>query len=165
LVLKTGLTHTFVLTLTAALATTDAIYIVYPENFQGVMPSTCTVANYICYVFPTRRWVVLLPTAPVLTGQITLSITSMNNPYYAQPYSLYFKVTVARAAAIGDVYYITQPPFTPVSYSYVNSSQATSFSVASTQTPNNMYLRNYANSVIFTINNIFSDSRMTAIYI
>ena len=68
LVLKTGLTHTFNLTLTASLTTNDAIYIVYPENFQGVMPSDCSVSQYNCFVFPTRRWVVLYPSTPISSG-------------------------------------------------------------------------------------------------
>ena len=88
----------------------------------------------------------------------------MNNPYYAQPYSLNFKVTVARAGQVADVYYIEQPAFTPVSYSFVSTGTSTSLAVAATQTPS-MYLRNYANTVIFTIGNIFSDSRVQAIYI
>ena len=100
----TGLTHTFTLTLTAAIATSDAIYIVYPENFQGVMPSDCSSSGYICYVFPTRRWVVLFPTSTISVGVITITITSMNNPYYSQPYSQYFLVTVARSGALGDTY-------------------------------------------------------------
>lgn len=128
------------------------------------MPSSCSVTNYDCYVFPTRRWLVLIPTTTINAGSITLSITSMNNPYYSQPFSLYFKVTVARASALGDVYYITQNAFTPVSYSFQSTVNATSVTVTPTQTPN-MYLRNYANTVIFTINNLFSDSRIQAIYI
>ena len=166
LVLSTGLTHTFTLTLTASIGVNDAIYIVYPENFQEVMPSNCAVTNYNCYVFPTRRWVVLYPTTTISAGAITLSITSMNNPYYAQPFSLYFLVTVARSASsvIGDTYKILQNAFTPVSYSFQNTGVSTVLTVATTQTPN-MYLRNYANTVIFTISNIFSDSRMKAIYI
>lgn len=166
LVLQTGLTHTFTLTLTASITTTNAIYIIYPENYQNLMPSNCAVTNYYCYVFPTRRWVVLYPTTTIggTNTQITLSITSMNNPYYAQAYSLYFLVTVARANAVGDTYKILQTACTPVSYSLTNSSAVTSLSVSPTQTPN-MYLRNYANTVVFTINNIFSDSRMQAIYI
>lgn len=156
LVLTTGLTHTFTLTLTASIGTSDAIYIVYPENFQGLMPSDCSVTSYYCYVFPTRRWVVLFPTTTISSGLKTLSITSMNNPYYAQPYSLYFLVTVARSNALGDTYKILQGGFTPVSYSFQNTSISTSMSVVTTQTPS-MYLRNYANTVIFTINNIFSD--------
>jgi len=36
--------------------------------------------------------------------------------------------------------------------------------VAPTQTPN-YYLRNYANTVNFTISNVFSDSRVKAVYI
>ena len=45
----------------------------------------------------------------------------------------------------------------------IGSTQRTN--IATTQTPNNMYLRNYANTVIFTISNLFSDSRIQAIYI
>ena len=106
LVLTTGLTHTFVLSLTASITTSDAIYIVYPENYAGLMPSNCAVTSYYCYVFPTRRWVVLIPTTTFSSGSRTISMTSMNNPYYAQPYSLNFKVTVARAGQVADVYYI-----------------------------------------------------------
>lgn len=101
LVLTTGLTHTFTFTLTASIGTNDAIYIVYPENFQGVMPSDCTVSGYYCYVFPTRRWVTLIPTGTKGAGSTTISMTSMNNPYYAKPYSLNFKVTVARSGQTG----------------------------------------------------------------
>lgn len=88
LVLATGLTHTFTLPLTSSLTLNDAIYIIYPENFQGLMPSNCAVTNYFCYVFPSRRWVVLFPSTPIsATPTISLAITSMNNPYYSQPFS------------------------------------------------------------------------------
>jgi hypothetical protein len=164
LVLKTGLTHTFVLSLTASITTTDAIYIVYPENYQGVMPTDCSASSFYCYVFPSRRWVVLIPQTTFGAGSRTIAISPMNNPYYAQPDSLYFKVTVARANSDGDVYYILQNPLTPVSYSFVNTVVSTALAVSPTQTPS-MYLRNYANTVIFTITDIFSDSRVKAIYI
>jgi hypothetical protein len=166
LVLTTGLTHTFTLPLSASITTTDAIYIIYPENYQNLMPSNCVVTSYYCYVFPTRRWVVLYPKSAIGgTGTlITLQITSMNNPYYAQPFSLYFLVTVARANVLGDTYKILQSALTPVSYSFGNTSVSTSMTVVPTQTPS-MYLRNYANTAVFTISNIFSDSRMQAIYL
>jgi hypothetical protein len=106
LVLTTGLTHNFTLILTADITTTDAIYIIYPENYEGLMPSNCAVTSYYCYVFPTRRWVVLIPQTTITLGTRIISMTSMNNPYYAQPYSLNFKVTVARSGATADVYYI-----------------------------------------------------------
>lgn len=162
--MTTGLTHTFEINLANSLGTSDAIYIVYPENFQGVMPNTCSISSYSCYVFPTRRWVVLFPTTTIAAGPKILNIANMNNPFYSKPYSLYFKVTVARSGAVADVYFIEQNPFTPVSYAFTNSAVATSLSVQTTQTPN-MYLRNYANTVIFTISNIFSDSRIKAIYV
>ena len=128
------------------------------------MPSDCSVSSYYCYVFPSRRWVTLIPQTTFGAGSRTISMTSMNNPYYAQPHSLNFKVTVARAGATADVYYIEQPAFTPVSYSFTNTGSSTSLTVATTQTPS-MYLRNYANTVIFTIGNLFSDSRVQAIYV
>jgi hypothetical protein len=128
------------------------------------MPLTCAVSSFSCYVFPTRRWVVLLPTGSISAGLLTLSITSMNNGYYSKSYSTYFKVTVARGSAVGDIYNIDQPAFTPVPYTFANSSVATSVAVQTTQTPS-MYLRNYANTVIFSISNIFSDGRAKAIYI
>ena len=165
-VLRTSLTHTFTLTLTASLTTSDAIYIIYPENFQGVMPSDCSVSGFYCYVFPTRRWVALYPTSTKSSGSLTISMTSMNNPYYSAPHSQYFLVTVARSNALGDTYKIIQPAFTPVTYNFQNTGQATGMTVSATQTTdNNMYLRNYANTVIFTISRLFSDNRAKAIYI
>lgn len=166
MVLTTSLTHTFTLTLTAQITSDHAIYIVYPENFQGVMPDDCTSSGYNCFVFPTRRWVVLYPTGTISSGLKTINISPMNNPYYAQAASQHFLVTVARSfnGIAGDTYQIPQDPFIPVSYSFQNYSQPTSLTIATTQTPN-MYLRNYANTVIFTISNVFSDSRMKAIYI
>ena len=164
MVLTTGLTHTFTFILTANIGTNDVIYIIYPENFQGVMPLDCSVSNFYCYVFPTRRWVTLIPTTTFSTGSKTITMTSMNNPYYAEPYSTFFKVTVARSGQTADIYYITQSAFTPVSYSLSNTTVSTDLLVAPTQTPD-YYLRNYANTVNFTLGNIFSDSRVQAIYI
>ena len=127
------------------------------------MPNDCTSTGYTCYVFPLRRWVVLYPTG-TRSGSIAIALTSMNNPYYAQPHSTFFLVTVARDNQIGDTYKITQDAFTPVSYSFQNVGVSNTFTVSSTQTPS-MYLRNYANTVIFSIGNIFSESRVKAIYI
>lgn len=128
------------------------------------MPQTCTVSNYYCYVFPTRRWVVLFPKILIASGTITLAITSMNNPYYSQALSKFFLVTVARAGVVGDYYQILQNPMTPVTYSFQSTNTSTSMTVLPTQTPS-MFLRNYANTVNFTINNLFSDPRTQAIYI
>jgi hypothetical protein len=72
--------------LTTSITTTSAIYIIYPENFQGVMPNDCAASGYTCYVFPLRRWVVLYPTG-TYSGNLAISITSMNNPYYSAPFS------------------------------------------------------------------------------
>lgn len=128
------------------------------------MPSDCSVTGFICYVFPTRRWVVMYPTTTHSAGSRSFAITSMNNPFYSQPFSTFFLVTVARAGAVGDTYKITQNAFTPVSYSFQDITKPTAITISTTQTPN-MYLRNYANTVIFSITNVFSDSRTKAIYI
>ena len=132
------------------------------------MPDTCLASNYYCYVFPTRRWVVLYPSTTVISGAGTLTITLssyMHNPYYSQPLSENFIVTISRGsgASLGDVYEIYHDPFVTVKKS-LTSNVATSLSISPTQTPG-VYLRNYANTAIFTIDNIFMDSRIKSIYI
>lgn len=115
------------------------------------MPSTCSASNYNCYAFPSPRWIVLVPTTTVISGSGTLTIaltTYMNNPYYLQPYSLNFIITVSRASvALADVYNILQNPFTTIKAS-TTSGVATSMTITTTQTPN-IWLRNYANTAIF----------------
>lgn len=87
-VLDTSISHTFQLTLTASIGTSDVIYIVYPENFQGVMPSTCSASGYTCYAFPTPRWIVLIPSSAIAASSITITLaTYMNNGYYTQAYT------------------------------------------------------------------------------
>lgn len=131
------------------------------------MPSTCSASNYNCYAFPSPRWIVLVPTTTVISGSGTLTIaltTYMNNPYYLQPYSLNFIVTVSRASvALADVYNILQNPFTTIKAS-TTSGVATSMTITTTQTPN-IWLRNYANTAIFQLDNLFMDARITAIYL
>lgn len=89
-ILDTGITHTFSIVTTAAVGTNDVIYIVYPENFQGVMPSTCQASNYYCRAFPKPRWIVLIPSTTVIgsAGTLTIALTTyMNNAYYTQAYT------------------------------------------------------------------------------
>lgn len=114
-ILDTGITHTFQFQATASIGTNDVIYIVYPENFQGVMPSTCSASNYNCYAFPKPRWIVLIPTTTVIgsSGTLTISLTTyMNNAYYLQAYTQNIVVTVSRGSGgNADVYNILQNPF------------------------------------------------------
>ena len=166
--LANSLNHQFQFTTTDTINTDDIIYIVYPENYAGEMPTTCSVSNFYCYVFPTRRWVVLYPTTTIVSGSnsITLSLNSyMHNGYYSQPLSENFVVTVARGsgAVNADVYQIYHDPFVTVKKS-LTSNVASTLTISATQTPN-IYLRNYANTAIFTIDNIYIDSRIEAIYI
>jgi hypothetical protein len=97
-------------------------------------------------------------------GAQTLSISPMNNPYYAQAESLYFKVTIGRRTTkLGDIYNILQPAFTTVKKSLFTNISI-SMTISATQTPN-IYLRNYANTAIFLIDNIFTDKRINSIFI
>lgn len=106
-VLATNVNHVFTLTLTAAVTTSHIIYIVYPENYNGIMSSSCTISGHTCYAFPTRNWITIYP-GSTLSGMVTLTLQGMNNGYYIQPSSLYIKITVSRGAA-ADIYYVTQP--------------------------------------------------------
>lgn len=132
------------------------------------MPTTCSASNYYCYVFPTRRWVVLYPSTTVISsaGSLTITLsTYMNNGYYSQPASENFIVTISRGsgASLGDVYQVYHDRLVTVKQS-LTSGTSTSLAISATQTPN-IFLRNYANTAIFTIDNIFMDSRIKAIYI
>ena len=167
--LANSLNHQFQFTATDTINTDDVIIIVYPENYVGEMPSTCSVSNFYCYVFPTRRWVVLYPSTTIISGSgsVTLSLNSyMHNGYYSQPYTENFLVTVARgsgASVNADTYEILHSPFVTVKKS-LSSNVASTLSISATQTPN-IFLRNYANTAIFTIDNIFIDERIKSLYI
>lgn len=166
-ILDTSITHTFQFTATSTIGTNDVIYFFYPENFQGLMPSTCAATNYNCYAFPSPRWIVLIPTTTVISGSGTLTInlvTYMNNAYYLQAYSQYIVVKVNRGSGgLADVYNILQNPFTTIKRS-ITSGTATYMTISTTQTPN-IWLRNYANTAIFDLDNLFMDARITSIYI
>ena len=157
-VLQGGLTHTFVIPLTASLTTSGIIYIVYPDNFQGVMPIDCWASNsFTCYSFPTRRWIVLYPGTTYSGSTVTVSIWTMQNGYFSLSYDPRIKITVARPNTLGDVFYINLTALNPIT-------SGISMTISATQTPQ-VWLRNYANTAIFYINYIFNDDRIKAIYI
>jgi hypothetical protein len=81
----------------------------------------------------------------------------MTNGYYSQAFDNKFKITVARQSYNGDVFYITAGLISPIT-------SGISMTIFATQTPQ-IWLRNYANSAIFYINNIFIDDRIKAIYL
>ena len=120
------------------------------------MPDNCTASGYTCFSFPTRRWIVLYPSGTYSTS-VTINIYYMTNGYYSQAYDNRFKVTVARQSYIGDVFYITAGLIIPIT-------SGISMTIHATQTPQ-IWLRNYANTAIFYINNIFIDDRIKAIYV
>jgi hypothetical protein len=121
------------------------------------MPSDCTADNsFTCVSFPTRRWIVLYP-GSTYTSSVTINIWYMTNGYYARSYDSRFRITVSRPSTLGDVFYITPTLLTPIT-------SGISMTISATQTPQ-VWLRNYANSAIFYINNIFMDPRIQAIYI
>jgi hypothetical protein len=162
-VLRTGVSHSFGLQLTSPVTTSDIIYILYPENYDNVMPSSCGISGgHTCYVFPTRNWVTIIP-ASTLSGSITLTLTNMNNGQYLQPSSLYLKVTISRGGTTADIYNILHNPHTTLQRS-PSSGSASSMTLTPTQTPN-IFLRNYANTVTFTLTRIYTSAFIRAFYI
>jgi hypothetical protein len=122
------------------------------------MPNDCTATNsFTCVSFPTRRWIVLYPGTTYSSSTVSISIYWMTNGYYAEAFDNKFKITVARPGVVGDVFYITAAAHNPIT-------SGISMSISATQTPN-VWLRKYANTAIFYINNIFNDDRIKAIYI
>jgi hypothetical protein len=107
-VLATNISHVFSFTLTTSLTTSGVIYIVYPENYNNVMSSSCTVSGHTCYAFPTRNWITILP-GSTLTGTVTLTLQGMNNGYYLQPSSIYIQIKIIRTGAAADVYNVLHP--------------------------------------------------------
>jgi hypothetical protein len=122
------------------------------------MPDDCSAnSSFTCVSFPTRRWIVLYPGTTYSTATVSIGIWSMTNGYYEEAFDNRFKITVARPGALGDVFYITPAALTPIT-------SGISMTISATQTPQ-VWLRNYANTAIFYINNIFMDDRIKAIYI
>lgn len=107
-VLATNVNHVFQFTLTSSVATSDVIYIVYPENHNNIMSSDCSISGHTCYVFPSKNWVVIYP-GSTMSGSITLTISWMNNGHYLQASSLYIQMKVIRGGTTADVYNFLQP--------------------------------------------------------
>ncbi len=72
-------------------------------------------------------------------------------------------VSRGSGASAGDIYNIMQNPFITIKKS-LSSGVTTSMTISTTQTPN-IWLRNYANTAIFDLDNIFMDARIKAIYL
>jgi hypothetical protein len=43
------------------------------------MTNKCTITGHSCYVFPTRRWISIIPGSIIATGTVTLALAGMNN--------------------------------------------------------------------------------------
>lgn len=74
-------------------------------------------------------------------------------------------MTVSRGSgtSTADYFEVYHDKMTTVQSSFV-SSDPTALTIEPTQTPD-IYLRNYANTAIFTISNIYVDERIKSIYI
>jgi hypothetical protein len=88
----------------------------------------------------------------------------MNNGYYLQPASLYFKLTVVRIGYPGEVFYITHNPFLTLQINTLTSI-ATSMLITATQTANNIFMRNYMNTAIIELNRLYLSKFIKAFYI
>lgn len=126
------------------------------------MPLTCTAAPHDCYVFPTRNWVTVIPTANIAAGAFTITLNGMNNGYYRAPASLYFKVTIAHGTT-GELKNVPHGSLVTLKRNPVTNT-ATTMSITPTQTPN-IFLRNYMNTVIISLDRLYQSTFARAFYI
>lgn len=86
----------------------------------------------------------------------------MNNGFYLRPASLYFKVTVAHNTA-GEVLLVPHNYLTTLKRN-PDTNIATTMSITPTQTPN-IFLRNYMNTVIISLDRLYESHFAKAFYI
>lgn len=126
------------------------------------MPVTCTAGAHTCYVFPTRNWVTVIATAAIPAGTVTIALSGMNNGIHVSPPSLYFRVLVAHGAT-GELILINHGGLVTLKRNPVTNT-ATSMLITPTQTPN-IFLRNYMNTVIITLDRLYESRFAKAFYI
>lgn len=161
-VLNTNVNHVFTFTAVSPILANQAIYIVYPENYNTLMPLTCTAGAHKCFVFPTRNWVTVVTTSAIAAGSVTLTLSGMNNGYYLSPLSLYFRVTLAHGAP-GELILIPHNSLVTLQRNPLTNT-ATVMTITPTQTPN-IFLRNYMNTVVIQLTRLWESRFAKAFYI
>ena len=133
----------------------------YPENYQDVMPLICTRTGGSCLVFPRQRKVVTIEGNVALT---TLKLSGMTNGIYIQPVD---KIDMKLASLTNLAkYQIIHPLLVERNYMPVIGAAAlNTFDIVNTQNSNNIFLRNYWNTVRITITGLFSTAFVKAFYI
>jgi hypothetical protein len=105
------------------------------------MPIACTTTS-ICLIFPKQRKVV---TVEVGTAISTLAINGMTNGIYIQPIA---NINLKLASSTNlDKYQIVHPVLLERNYMPLNGGAVNTFTITNTQNSNNIFLRNYWNTV------------------
>jgi hypothetical protein len=139
-------------------------FIKYPENYQDVMPLVCTGTGS-CLVFPKQRKVVTIESNAAIT---TLTLSGMTNGIYIKPVN---NIDLKLASStILHKYQIVHPLLLERNYMPAIGSASTgtplnTFDIINTQNSNNIFLRNYWNTVKIKITGLFSTAFVKAFYI
>ena len=138
-------------------------YIKYPENYQDVMPLTCStsLAGASCLIFPKQRTVVVYAEPGVSTG--ALSVQGMTNGIYIQPND---KIEI-KVGSLSNVnkYQLTHPVLVERDYQPLAGGAVNMFDIINTQNSGNIFLRNYWNTVKMEIYGLFTSPFVKAFYI
>jgi hypothetical protein len=144
-------THTY--TFGTVFPTTVAI-IDYPENYQGVMSTTCAYSDGSCFVFPNQRRVVTIST--LSTSTTTLVITALNNGIYVQPPSTISFVVSSDTTSTLNKFSVVHSPFNTLQ-TILSSGNPTAIDIINVQTIGGVFLRNYWNTVKIDLTGIFTN--------
>ena len=139
--------HTF----TFNSATTEAVFLRYPVNYEGVMTNSCSSPQGQCLSFPQQRGLLLLPTLPTTLSSVTL--TNMINGMYVSPVDDNFTLTVASSGAV-DYYEVPHNNLTVL----LNNPTTTLPHSMTITTPQNLgeFVRNLPLTTTVTAQGLFS---------
>jgi hypothetical protein len=157
--LQTGLTHTFSVTLPATLNSGDGLLITYPDNFNGVMPSSCSITTHICNVFPTKNMVSIILAGSVSAGSQSFAISGMSNPVSAS--SSVSSVLTLKAYRAGAAAYHFLP--TVAAFDIVGLTSGTSLTLTISQA--SFFLNNYLNIVTMRATGLYVYSQIKTFFV
>jgi hypothetical protein len=149
--------HTYTFTSIAL----SAAFIKYPENYQAVMPLSCVRTGNTCLVFPKQRKIVTVESGASI---LSILVSGMTNGIYIQAMNN-IELTVASSNSLVK-YQIVHPLMAERNYMPVIGATAlNTFSIIPTQNSNNVFLRNYWNTVKLQFTGLFSTPFVKAFYI
>ena len=140
--------------------TYSASIIDYPENYNNVMTTSCTISTGKCIVFPKQRRVVVIITTPAASG--ILILLSMVNGMYVNPMSAFINLAIYTSSTL-DIYNVYHNNLTTILKNYVSGIN-NYMTITPTQSPN-VFLRNYMNTAIIKLYGLYTDPYINAFYV